>query len=214
MRKLRLGWIASGVLVGLLIGGGVWLSGQGQVASVPQLVGSTAATTTGGPALRVLTVDTTGVYAGGGAGGGGGTATLTEQQTQTAHLSSIQTATEATTTALTGFAPACNASAPIEVAGAGNWEIVPLSAGAIIYVCDVTIIVDGTVSAQWVYGTGTNCGTGEQILSGVMPLGIAGTAPPGYTGHGIVTPVSQALCLELSGAPGAHGHLSYVQYAP
>jgi hypothetical protein len=103
---------------------------------------------------------------------------------------------------------------PITAAAAGNNQLVAISASTIIYVCGYDLVADGDVDAQWVYGTGTACATGETDISGIYPF-------DANNGRGVVranagsvqfkTIAGQALCLELSGAVTTGGYLTYVQ---
>lgn len=93
-----------------------------------------------------------------------------------------------------------------------NTEIVALTASETIYVCGMMIIADGTVSAQWIYGTGTACATGETDLSGSFPLAI-------NTGHSSFSPfpvmktiASNAFCIELTGTGNVQGWVTYTKY--
>ena len=95
------------------------------------------------------------------------------------------------------------------VAGSsGNNEIVALSASQTIYLCDLTLISDGTVAVQLIYGTGTACATGETNMSGPMALVVNGGWTHDYGGR-LKTAEANAFCLELSGAIVVNGVLTY-----
>lgn len=114
-------------------------------------------------------------------------------------------------------------SAPINITTATTTQIVGLVTGQKIYPC--SIVIDANVNSssvesfQWVYGTGSSCGTGTTALSGAMLSGAStGTGPialavAGGTLFGI--PVSNALCLTTVQVSGLNlnvqGHVSYVQ---
>lgn len=64
------------------------------------------------------------------------------------------------------------------------------------YVTHWFAIVGAAVNFKWVYGTGTNCGTGQTDITGLIPLQAAGSgASPGNGGFTIMTvPAGQDLC--------------------
>lgn len=90
-------------------------------------------------------------------------------------------------------------------------QLIALSSGKKIFVCSLTIIGGGTSPTfSLVYGTGTNCGTGQATLSTAIPLSTTATFT--FSNPVGVTPASQALCTLLAGtSPTAKGILSYVQ---
>jgi hypothetical protein len=96
--------------------------------------------------------------------------------------------------------------ASIDVATSGDNTIVAADATRKIKVLSYSLVCDGTVSVRWKSGAASN-------LSGAMSfVANTGIAPPGGTpagGHIMETAVNQALVLNLSGAVGARGHLSY-----
>ena len=94
-------------------------------------------------------------------------------------------------------------------------QIIALSGSKKIYVCSMTVVsVSGTTPTfSLVYGTGTNCGTGQGVLIQAFPT--SATAGTFYTfaNPTAVTPASQALCyLDTdSGTPVQNYTISYVQ---
>ena len=52
-------------------------------------------------------------------------------------------------------------SAPITVSTATTTKVVSGVAGQYIYVTHWDVVAAGTGNIQWVYGTGSNCGTGQ-----------------------------------------------------
>lgn len=106
----------------------------------------------------------------------------------------------------------CNAKDTAQVvistASSGNVELVALTSGQTIYLCDFTIMAGGTVGVQLIYGTGTACATGETNMTGVMPL----VANAGWThnyGGRLKTAEANAFCIELSGAVQVDGVVTY-----
>lgn len=90
-------------------------------------------------------------------------------------------------------------------------QVIALSAGKKIMVCAITVIGGGTAPTfSLVYGTGTNCATGQVVLTGAIPLSL--TVPTSFPGPVAVTIASNALCILLAGTtPTAVGVLSYTQ---
>ncbi len=94
-------------------------------------------------------------------------------------------------------------------------QIIASSGSKKIYVCSMTVVsVSGTAPTfSLVYGTGTNCGTGQGVLIQAFPT--SATAGTFYTfaNPTAVTPASQALCyLDTdSGTPVQNYTISYVQ---
>lgn len=116
---------------------------------------------------------------------------------------------------ISGSAPAvaCNSSAAIDTATSGNVQLVALTSGQTIYVCSYTMVADGTVAVQFIYGTGSACATGETDLTGPMAF-VANSGASAGSGYGVLfrTAVSNALCLELSAAVGIRGSVSYTKF--
>jgi hypothetical protein len=102
---------------------------------------------------------------------------------------------------------------PINVSSATTTQIVGLSGGAKIYVTGLAVIAGGTGNITFVYGTGTNCGTGTTPLSGAFPL-IANSGLTLGSGLGAVlmVPAGQALCVTTSAAVQMSGMVTYAQY--
>jgi hypothetical protein len=112
----------------------------------------------------------------------------------------------------------------IAVSTSGNFQIVAAVAGKVIYPCGFLMDYPsfaGTAAetAQFNYGTGTNCGTGNGLLTGQFGAGVSNSASAvvlSYVGNGTIwnVPVSNALCLNTEGTgtvfQGA-GFLTYVQ---
>ncbi|MGE0463257.1 MAG: beta strand repeat-containing protein [Vicinamibacterales bacterium] len=105
-------------------------------------------------------------------------------------------------------------SVAINTATSGNVELVALASGETIYVCGYSLVASGDVDVQFIYGTGTACGTGETDLTGPWDL----TTNSGITqanGGSIQfkAAASNALCVELSAAVQVSGHVTYVRTA-
>ena len=106
----------------------------------------------------------------------------------------------------------CNAKDTAQVvistASSGNVQLVALTSGQTIYLCDFTIMAGGTVGVQLIYGTGTACATGETDMTGVLPLVVNSGWTHNYGGR-LKTAEANALCIELSGAVQVDGVATY-----
>lgn len=98
----------------------------------------------------------------------------------------------------------------INTAASGNTELVALTSGQIIYICGWEVVVAGDVSYNFVYGTGSACGTGEVIMEGPKPL-LAGGGDLSANAGAVqsYTAASNALCIKLSSGIQASGRLTY-----
>ena len=113
---------------------------------------------------------------------------------------------------LTGIIQA-DASAPINVSTATTTQIVGLVSAKKIYVTSYNVIAGGTGNITWVYGTGSNCGTGTTSLTGAYNLTAqAGIAMAGGLGPVLVVPAGNALCVTTTAAVQMSGAVSYTQF--
>lgn len=144
----------------------------------------------GGTASTAAAVPATAVYVAGGSDGG----------------------LSAGTAALTGLIT-CGNSVKIDTASSGNTELVALTSGETVYVCGYELIAGGTVSVQFITGTGTACATGEFDETGAMPLvansGLVSRSP---FWTGLSSGASEAFCIELSAAVQVSGILYYTKF--
>lgn len=100
----------------------------------------------------------------------------------------------------------------VAISSSGNNELVALTSGQTIYVCDALLISDGTVAVQFIYGTGTACATGETDMSG--PMGTVANLGFAHNFEGrLKTAEANALCIELSGAVAVNGVITYRKLA-
>lgn len=104
----------------------------------------------------------------------------------------------------------CPLSAPITfTAASGSLQIVALQSGQIIRVCHLSISSSVATNFTIQYGTGSNCGTGTNALSGAynnvttLALDLNGT---------LRTPASQELCINSSVSITAGGMVTYAQF--
>lgn len=107
----------------------------------------------------------------------------------------------------------CTDSVAIDTASSGNVELVSLTSSETIYVCGYDFIASGAVSVQMIYGTGTACATGETNLTGAYSLAANGGIAKAMTyGNAMKAAVSNALCIELSGAVQVSGSIQYTKF--
>ena len=109
--------------------------------------------------------------------------------------------------------PAKVTTVAISTAASGSTQLVALAANQIVYACGYNFIAEGTVNVKFIYGTGAACVTGATDLTGAYPLvANSGIAVPN-TGVGVQFKgaVSNAVCINLSGAIGVRGLFTYVK---
>lgn len=107
----------------------------------------------------------------------------------------------------------CGSSAVINVSAAATTELVALTASQVIRVCSFVISGDtAATTATFVYGTGSNCATGQTALTGAMRMVDEGNiSSTGMQGSLFRTAASNALC--LTAATGAvTGFVTYAKY--
>lgn len=107
----------------------------------------------------------------------------------------------------------CPSTAVVNVAAAATTQIVALASSQIIRVCSFVISGDTlATTATFVYGTGSNCATGQVAITGAMRLQDEGNiAISSGSGSVMRTAASNALC--LTAATGAvTGFITYAQY--
>jgi hypothetical protein len=109
--------------------------------------------------------------------------------------------------------PVTNSTVDINVSSATTAQLVAASAGKSIYITHIHVMAAGTTNFSLVYGTGTNCVTGQNTIDGPIPL----TAQTGYSagsgfGAVIVIPSGNALCTTNSQAIQVGGAASVSQF--
>lgn len=104
-------------------------------------------------------------------------------------------------------------SLKIAVSSATTAEIIAAGSGTTIYVSNWNVISSAAGTLKFVYGTGTNCGTGTTDLTGAYTFGTSTVISVG-NGVGVVlaVPPSNALCITSTSTVNAQGSLSYSQF--
>jgi hypothetical protein len=135
-------------------------------------------------------------------------------------LTASSASAQLTTTALGRFGgnPCVHPAAPIQssftaTSGTSAVQIIALVAGQKIYLCSINIVgVSGTSPTfSLVYGTGTNCATGQTKIIGVIATGTNTLYAPS-PGGSIVVPTANAVCyLDGGTSPVQQLTLTYVQ---
>lgn len=107
----------------------------------------------------------------------------------------------------------CPNTAVINVAAAATTQLVALSGSTVIRVCSFAITGDtAATTATFVYGTGTNCGTGTTSITGAMRMVDEGNIVMS-SGNGSLFRGLAANALCLTAATGAvTGFVTYAQY--
>ena len=106
----------------------------------------------------------------------------------------------------------CPTTAVINVTAGSTTELVALSASQVIRVCSFAITMSVAGTAKFLYGTGTNCGTGPADLTGAMTLGT--TTPmtiSASAGSVFRTASANALCLAAV-TGNVTGFVTYAKY--
>jgi len=115
----------------------------------------------------------------------------------------------------------CDKSVVFNSTTAATTELVALSAGQVIYVCGYSLTIQGVAttpaSIKFVYGTGSNCGTGTTNLTGTLTGStVAGSAIAVNAGSGLGTvfrtTAGQALCMTTATVTLKAGHVFYTQF--
>lgn len=106
----------------------------------------------------------------------------------------------------------CSNTAVINVTAAATTELVALTAAQTIRVCSFVITESLAGTAQFVYGTGTNCGTGTTNITGAMAMATSGVLAIS-TGNGSVFRTASANALCLAAVTGnITGFVTYAKY--
>lgn len=105
----------------------------------------------------------------------------------------------------------CQSSATVTVSAAATTEIVALTTGETIKICSFVLSADTAATvATFVYGTGTNCGTGTTGLTGAMRIADEGNISSSSLAPLFSAAVSNAIC--LTAATGAvTGFITYTK---
>ena len=113
--------------------------------------------------------------------------------------------------------PSTQASAAINISTATTTKLITGIAGRWVYITSFNVISGGTGNIQLVYGTGSNCGTGQTSLTGAYNL----TAQAGLVVGSGVAPVlviptgseskPNDVCVITSAAVQMSGSIAYAQ---
>lgn len=106
----------------------------------------------------------------------------------------------------------CTSQAQVTVTAAATTEIVPLTASQVIRVCSFSVGMSATGTAQFVQGTGTNCGTGTASITPATSVS-TGNIWELASGNGSVfrTGSGNALCVAAV-TGNAQVFVSYAKY--
>lgn len=106
----------------------------------------------------------------------------------------------------------CNSSAVVNVTAGNTTEIVALSGSTVIRVCSVAISMSAAGTAQFIYGTGSNCAGSPANITGAIPLA-TGTPLAWGGGSGSIFRGAAANALCVAAVTGnVVGVISYARY--
>lgn len=106
----------------------------------------------------------------------------------------------------------CANTAAISVTAGNTTEIVALTASQVIRVCGFSVSISLAGTAQWIYGTGTNCGTGTTVITPVWQFAAAGNLTiEGAFWKGLLVPPLTDVCITSSGAVASQAVIFYSQ---
>jgi hypothetical protein len=105
---------------------------------------------------------------------------------------------------------ACNKSQFYDANTNGATQVVP--AGGPVLICGFVMIASGTVNVGLVYGTGTNCATGQtKITPAFQFTAQTGLSDPSPYFRGMNAPGGNALCVLTSGGVAVQAIVYYYQ---
>lgn len=107
-------------------------------------------------------------------------------------------------------------TAAINISAAGTTKVITGTAAKVttVYGGGVTLNTGSSTAQtlQFVYGTGTNCGTGTTVITGTLSPGTATYIPLGQAVNGSFSaPAGQDVCAVTSATANAGGWLYYAQ---
>lgn len=106
----------------------------------------------------------------------------------------------------------CPLSAPITYSSAsGIVQLVGLTASQIIRVCHISLSSDTATNIKFLYGTGSNCGTGGTDITGLYN-GVKTLALDFGPGAALRTIASNAFCISSSASATLGGVVSYAKF--
>lgn len=104
-------------------------------------------------------------------------------------------------------------STAISIAASTTTQLIALTANQAIYITSFDFIASSTINVTLVYGTGTNCATGQIALTGAYPLiAQAGISKGNGLGPILYVPQGNALCITTNDSGQLSGSVSYVQF--
>lgn len=104
-------------------------------------------------------------------------------------------------------------SAAISITSATTTQLIPAISSESIGITAFNIIASGSGNIKLVYGTGTNCGTGQTDLTGNYPLAASsGISSGAGIGLVLIAPPGNAVCAVTSAAVTMAGSIAFVQF--
>lgn len=110
-------------------------------------------------------------------------------------------------------AVAASNSVPVAITTATTTQLVALSATKKIYVTSFDLVSTAANTFQFVYGTGTNCGTGTTSLTGAYGMSTFTVITKGNGFSSILfVPIGNALCAVTTTTGAINGSVAYAQF--
>lgn len=104
-------------------------------------------------------------------------------------------------------------SVAVDVAASATTQLIAGVSRQAIYITSFDFMAAATNNVNLVYGTGTNCATGQVELTGAYPLiAQAGISKGNGLGTVLYVPQGNALCIITSGSSQLSGSVSFVQF--
>lgn len=106
----------------------------------------------------------------------------------------------------------CRSSVVYDASTNGSTKLVTGASTKTVYVCGFTLMAGGTVNVSLVYGTGTNCATGETAATPAFQM-VAQTniTDSSVFWRGLSAPIGKDLCIKTSAGVAVQAILYYVQ---
>lgn len=107
----------------------------------------------------------------------------------------------------------CPNTAAVSVTAGNTTEIVALTASQVIRICSIVISTSLAGTAQFIYGTGTNCGTGTTNISGAINLATATPLAITAAGGGSLMRSASANAFCIAAVTGnVSGFITYAKF--
>lgn len=104
-------------------------------------------------------------------------------------------------------------SQPINISTATTTKVITANSARATFLTSWDVMNGGTGNLTWVYGSGTNCGTGTTAMTGPYPLiAQAGISKGVGVGPVLFAPKAKDVCIITDANVQHSGSFSYVQF--